>query len=241
MPGNREGKMSTRTYIGALIATVAIAHGDARGGDPGGRPMQDLGTLDGHDFSDAWGVNESGVIVGVSERRDADGNATDMRAVRWARGDDGQATIEALAHDLENPAFPGQEIVWSRAAGVNAGGVIAAIVFVRPAPGATGAAPRAAVFRNGRFRMLGAGNVRGINDADQLVGTRAGVAGYAGMNRQGVRSEAFFWPAGASEYELLGTLGGEMSFARALNDGGTVVGLSETAGGETHAFAVWSD
>jgi probable HAF family extracellular repeat protein len=63
-------------------------------------------------------------------------------------------------------------------------------------------------------------NAAGINDAGQIVGKLA--------------NHAFLWGKGA--ITDLGTLGGDLSAANAINDRGQIVGESSTASGEMHAF-----
>jgi len=60
----------------------------------------------------------------------------------------------------------------------------------------------------------------GINNAGQIVGKSA--------------DHAFLWEHG--KMTDLGTLGGNVSSANAINDRGEIVGESETATGELHAF-----
>src|SRR6266852_7585362 len=63
-------------------------------------------------------------------------------------------------------------------------------------------------------------NATSINDSGQIVGKSA--------------NHAFLWENGVMID--LGTLGGNLSAANAINGRGQVVGESETAGGEMHAF-----
>ncbi len=66
--------------------------------------------------------------------------------------------------------------------------------------------------------------VADINKTGQLVGTSA--------------NHAFLWSNGVMTD--LGTLGGNMSLAHAINDQGMVVGEASTASGEMHAF-IWQN
>ncbi len=71
---------------------------------------------------------------------------------------------------------------------------------------------------------LGSGSALGINDAGQVVGNSY--------------SHAFLWEDG--EMLDLGTLGGNVSVAYAINDFGQVVGYADLASWDEHAF-LWED
>ncbi len=66
----------------------------------------------------------------------------------------------------------------------------------------------------------------GLNNLGQAVGSAFGKDG---------RERGFIWQAGVGMQEL-GTLGGSVSVARAINDHGDVVGYASTASGATHGF-----
>lgn len=77
---------------------------------------------------------------------------------------------------------------------------------------------------NNRSEIVGIIGVNGVLDAglDELVDSR--IAGY--------------WRNGGKDGIALGTLGGSMSFARAISDNGFIVGLAATAAGPSHAFVI---
>jgi probable HAF family extracellular repeat protein len=66
----------------------------------------------------------------------------------------------------------------------------------------------------------------GLNNVGQAVGSAFGNDG---------RERGFIWQAGVGMQEL-GTLGGSVSVALAINDHGDVAGYSDIASGATHAF-----
>lgn len=73
----------------------------------------------------------------------------------------------------------------------------------------------------GTLSGTGSTKAAGINGSGDIVGTSA--------------NHAFLWSKGAMTD--LGTLGGSVSMAYAINDQGVVVGEASTASGEMHAFA----
>ncbi len=78
------------------------------------------------------------------------------------------------------------------------------------------------LWQGGVSRTVGAVDVQGINNRGQVVGT--GVAG------------GFLWDSGLGVFYDVGNLGGDVSWPRAMNESGQVVGQSITASGEYHAF-----
>jgi probable HAF family extracellular repeat protein len=83
--------------------------------------------------------------------------------------------------------------------------------------------------RSTGMRRLGAGLASDINNRGQVTGYLAFEAGM----------RAFVWNADTGRYGDLGTLGGNFSYGRSINDRGWVVGGSETAARTTHAF-LWT-
>ena len=77
------------------------------------------------------------------------------------------------------------------------------------------------LYNNGTFQILGSpANVAAINNAGQIVGA---ISGRAGIYTNGT-------------LQLINTLGGSVNRAQGINSNGDVVGWSNTANNERHAF-----
>jgi probable HAF family extracellular repeat protein len=210
--------------------------------------MRDLGTLGGGDYSSAFGINDSGLVVGTSN------TGTNLRAFSW--------TASGGLQDLGT--LPGASD--SEAYSVNNAGQIA---------GASGS--HAAIFSNGAVQDLGTlggatSEAHGINNSGQVVGmsqtadgsnhaflftggtmqdlsvlpgdlqSRADHINDAGMvvgastGTGGVR--AFFWTSGGGMEPINALTGGGYSEAFSVNSLGQVVGESGSSLG-TRAF-LWT-
>jgi probable extracellular repeat, HAF family len=174
-----------------------------------------LGTLPGYAFSQAFAINNAGLIVGRVYNSDPEDPAAPMRAVTFTAngavrdlGTLGGATSLAFAvNDL------GQIVGRSRTAARE---------------------PHAFLYENGAMKDLGTlgGNVstaRAINARGWIVGgSRLAVPG---------QSHAFLFSDGVMRD--LGTLGGAFSDAFAINASGLIVGASDVSPGEAHAFSYY--
>lgn len=177
--------------------------------------VHSLGTLAGYDFSQAFAINNAGLIVGRVYNSDPEDPAAPMRAVTFTAnsvvrdlGTLGGATSLAFAvNDL------GQIVGRSRTAGGQ---------------------QHAFIYERGVMKDLGTlgGNVstaRAINARGWIVGgSRLAIPG---------QSHAFLFSDGVMRD--LGTLGGAFSDAFAINASGLIVGASDTSAGEPHAFAYY--
>jgi probable HAF family extracellular repeat protein len=212
----------------------------------------DLGTLGGS-FSNAYGINSAGQIVGVGRTT---GDNSD-HATLWSSGsvfDLGTLGGNSVAMAINEAGKvvgvsspPGNTspdaILWdgtltnlnvlygtsgnSTAFGINDAGLIVGQTN-------TTNGPRAILWNNGTLIDLGTlgGNYSGayaINNAGQVAGTSITAA-----NLQ----HAALWN-GATPTDL-GTLGGTISAAYGINDAGQVVGYSEIAGDTAFHATLWS-
>jgi len=179
--------------------------------------IKDLGTLRSGYWSEAYGLNVEGHVVGQSFVSE-DAN---WHAVMWKNG------------SVIDLGFPGE----TEARGINIKDQIVG-TLLQPPPFV------AFLWERGRVTYLpclsdpcwgiGVERAAGINAAGQIVGPSL----VGPPNPNGAPVHAWLWQAGI--IIDLGTLGGRNSYASAINQAGWVVGWSETTLGDTHAF-LWHD
>lgn len=222
----------------ALIAFVALGAGGAAAAS--GWTLVDIGTLGGPG-SYATAVSSSGYVVGCSDVMPSgihaflyrDGKLTDLDA----GSEPGHGNSCALAvnefGDAAGRSGGGELVVWKQGAktglGVtgNVGGLNDAGVVVGSY--ASGTTPHAFVWEGGRLVDLAAvaGFDAALPSAANAVNTRGDVAGVA-------NGHAFLYRNGVAQD--LGTLGGNASVAKAINDRGQVVGMAGDANAQPTAF-----
>lgn len=177
------------------VSTVRAVRWTKRNG------LRDLGTLRGGNASEAFGINNSGAIVGYSNSSDG------VRAFVWAP--DG-TQMQALA-----PLAGGE---FSKAFGINDAGLVV---------GSSGSplGTRATLWNGGRIQNLGAlpgetfSEAHAINNSGSIVGSSRGPAGMRG----------FLWESNTGMRALLALPGGRFSTASRISDSGEIVGSSESS------------
>jgi probable HAF family extracellular repeat protein len=186
-----------------------------------GGTMQDLGTLPGGFGSGAYGINDSGQIVG--------GANTSYSFPFWGHAFLYSGTMQDLG------TFGAQ---YSAASGINASGQVVGsygdFIYSTGSANVSVAGPHAFLYSDGTMQDLGTlpgaafSTASGINNSGQV----AGYSDYENTSPNHYR--AFLYDDGSMV--SLGTLGGQNSWASGLNDDSEVVGCANTGNGNIHAF-----
>jgi probable HAF family extracellular repeat protein len=158
-------------------------------------------TLQGFSGDNITAINDSRWIVGYS----ATGNPTPYQAFVWRPGV-GKTNLQGGS---------------TRAFGINKAGQIAGQCLGTPERACVWTDPAASPTILAWFQSINNSRAYGINDASQITGEMA--FGFSDTNLHATRWDS---PTGAA-YDL-GTLGGDTSSGRSINDAGQVVGKADT-------------
>jgi probable HAF family extracellular repeat protein len=205
--------------------------------------LTDLGALPGANSSVSYGINDLGLVVGVSENGKVDPQTgyPEYHAVVWSYGE--PRDLGTLGGSVSQ-AFAAND--WGQVVGVAANAV--------PDPYSNGIGPctaincwpvttqqRAFLWEGGALRDLG---TLGGNDAVAYFVNQAGqVAGVSYTNTTAnpttgnPTQHPFLWQNG--KMMDLGTLGGTWGVVYSLNNLGQVVGSSNVAGDTTYHPFLW--
>lgn len=171
----------------------------------------DLGTLGGRSAS-AYDINDRGQIVGVS--RNAEGY---RRAFLWERG------------EMRDLGTLGGTQSW--AFGINNRGQVVGVAFTEDG------VEHAFLWHRGIMQNLGVVEWRDPDSRAEAVNNRGQVVGVCYPSSQAPHQHACLWSRG--EVVDLGTLGGDVSYAHDINDGGVVVGISWPASSTHYRAFLW--
>jgi len=180
-----------------------------------------LGTIHGVGSSDAFAVNDKGLVVGSSAISDS--NSSVLHAFVWS-ADTGMTDLGTLGNDTQSTAIA-----------VDNNGVIAGfdtVPQVSPLP------PLFHAFVRTRSIGLAPLSLGGSNSSSTASNAKGDIVGYSD-SASNPSLHAFLWTARDGVTRDLGTLGGDTSFAYAINDDDVVVGESAIKSGEHHAF-MWT-
>lgn len=204
--------MNNRAQIAGFIQTSDYVHATLWSA---GRSV-DLGTLGGA-FSLAYGLNDSGTVVGMSHLAESDETGRPYwHATMW-----NGTTMTDLG------TLGGTR---STAISVNNAGVIVGISRVSGDNGS-----HATIWEGLKMRDLG--TLGGSTSFAEAINESGTVAGYSYL-QDNHSQHATVW-SGNSLTDL-GTLGGENSFASVITEDGIVAGNAQTLSGVYHA-TIWKD
>jgi probable HAF family extracellular repeat protein len=175
--------------------------------------LHSLGTLAGYGFSQAFAINNAGLIVGRVYNSDPEDPAAPMRAVTFTQ--DGAIQDLGTLGGLTSLAF-----------GLNDIGQIVG------RSSTTNGEQHAFVYDRGVMTDLG--TLGGDLSTARAINNRGWIVGGSRLAAPGQR-HAFVVMDGIMRD--LGALGGSFSEAFAINGTGLIVGAADTSAGERHAFA----
>ena len=197
---------------GRVVGSSGLTHGtDMRAfvwSAPTG--MRDLGTFQGGDYSEAFGVNDSGTVVGASNTRE------NTRAFVW-NAQEGMRELSPLPGDFASRAFA-----------INNSGQIAGY--------SSGKHGVRAVVWSAKLEVQSLGRLPGGNYSEAYAINNAGQV--VGMSTSSSGTRPFLWTSHDGMVDLGILMGSESCKAVRINNAGQVVG-SCTLGSVSRPF-LWS-
>jgi uncharacterized membrane protein len=189
-----------------------------------------LPALPGYLTSQAWAINASRVITGLS------GLASGVTVpVVWIPRLDGSYDVR----ELRNGISEGQPFAGGMGRAINDAGQV--VGFERLFPHAW------TIDASGPVTRLHATASYGPEGGGNAVNARGEIVGYAGVNVGGFPTlerkdrDAAYWPSATGRPVLLGRLpGGSNGFGRGINIHADIVGTADNADGAQRGFVIWS-
>lgn len=188
-----------------------------------------LGTLPGGHESQAYAVNNAGLIVGAASNETSDpysymGWGTETRAVLWQNG---------AAQDLGTLGGPD-----AQAFNVNANGQVSGCSYTNSTPNSTTGIPTSEPFLWERGEMRSLGTLGGTNGCVNILNNKGQAAGWSNLAGD-IGFHPFFWSKG--QLTDIGTFGGTNGNANYMNNAGEVVGSAYYPGDVIHHAFLWKD
>jgi probable HAF family extracellular repeat protein len=258
-----------------VFGWIALSADLVEAGQSGAYSVVDIGALEGHDTSVAYSIDEEARVAGFSSDdasvsrafvAGADGELLDLgadgeRSFGWDIGADGQVVgIVQTVGATSQEDGPMRAVLWtdgtatelptlggdfSQALAINDSGDIAGASSVESG---TSAVVYACRWQNGQAENLGTlggySVANDLNDQGWIVGGSGIAVDGTPASVVAAGARAVLWQDG--EFIVLGTLGGDISQARAINETGQIAGYSTTGPDQTfpgpgmHAF-LWED
>jgi probable HAF family extracellular repeat protein len=256
--------LKTKRVFGVTVALLGLLAAGRSAKAQTTYTILDLGALPGDFAGFAYGLNDSGQVVGISQSaggathgfRYSGGSMTDLGSLggdTFANAINGSGQIAGSAFSTTDGAYrafrttPGGSVNAAAALGVfPASGGLDSVAYGINASGQTVGYAYTGT-SNHAFRTTAGGGI----DAAADLGTLGGDNSYAnGINTSGqvvgysdttpdLNGNSFshaFRTSAAGTMTDLGTLGGDNSYATAINASGQVIGYSLLSDGSTHAF-----
>lgn len=215
----------------SLIAAAVLATASASSYAAPSYSINNLGVIQGGDFSYAYGISNTGLITGRSRGRVQTGPDSDTRATTHAARffTDGSGYVQDLG------SLGGSRGAEGRA--INDAGMVAGYSTINTADGSRVYNAFVNHYKSGYMQNIGTlGNGKesrayGINNNGKVVG-------WSNTQADGTDHKAFVYDTDSNTMSALQgpLLGGARSFAFDINDSDQITGTATTANGSANAF-----